>query len=116
MVVVKEASSTSAASSAKFTTAGTSAAQPSTSAAQPSRSAAPSTSAASSAGATSSPPVDLYAKLRLRQAGDEIEEKIAAALKRFKELSAKPSVSVQKNNKKTYACWAHKTPIPAKKK
>ena len=117
VVVVKEASSsTSAASSAKYTTAGASAAQPSTSAAQPSTSAAlpstsaapyrapsgsaaPSTSAQSSAGAPSSPK-DLYARLRLRQKGEEIEEKIAAALRRFKELSANPSVSMQKNNKK----------------
>ena len=117
VVVVKEASSTSAASSAKYATAGASAAQPSTSAAPsraPSGSAAPSTSAQSSAGAPSSPK-DLYARLRLRQKGEEIEEKIAAALRRFKELSANPSVSMQKNNKKTYACWAHKTPIPAKK-
>ena len=125
VVVVKEASSsTSAASSAKFATAGTSAAQPSTSAALPSTSAAPyrapsgsaapSTSAQSSAGAPSSP-IDLYARLRLRQAGDEIEEKIAAALRRFKELSANPSVSMQKNNKKNLCMLGSQNSDPRKK-
>ena len=95
-VVVKEAPSVP---SATLTTAG---AAPS---AMPSAapSAAPSTSSAPS---TSAEPKDLYARLRLHQAGEDIEQRIAAALRRFKELSAKPSVSMRKL-KKTYACWAH---------
>ena len=101
-VVVKEASAVPS-TSATVTTAGASAsaAVPSAStsaAAVPSTSAVSSTSAGASARPSSEPPVDLYARMRLHRAG---EKRIAAALRRFKELSDKPSVSMRK---KTNLC------------
>ena len=80
-VVVKEAPSVP---SATLTTAAPSA----TLSAASSTSSAPSTSA--------EPPNDLYARLRQHQKREETEQRIAAALRRFKELSADPSVSMRK--------------------
>ena len=61
----------------------------------PSATPASSTSSAPSTSAEP-PPNDLYAMVRQAQKREETEQRIAAALRRFKELSADPSVSMRK--------------------
>ena len=59
-------------------------------------SATPASSTSSAPSTSAEPPNDLYAMLRQHQKREETEQRIAAALRRFKELSADPFVSMRK--------------------